>query len=289
MAVTRMELSSRWIGAGFALLALASITNLFALGTTIFHIGFRYGLEIFLYPVSALLSLTGWWFLTRYRPRDTSQNHSLRAGFLALALQFAALGLGEVFRANSVVFIDWSSAQFWLASLGYVVTMIGFLMAVSCLRARVETPEVATTSTSPFSLLIFVGFALIAVSSLVILYHYVVNQFFTAMGWRAMVEIFPQPLSSLFAAVGWWFLCHLGARDEEQRTLLLQSYWALGLASAVLAISEFLVLSGVAGLSQFTWEVWLYAAGSAVAAVGFILTARAPVALAESSDLTSTH
>jgi hypothetical protein len=178
-----MELSSRWIGGGFALLALASITNLFALGTTIFHIGFRYGLEIFLYPVSALLTLTGWWLLTRYRPRDTSQNHSLRAGFLALALQFAALGLGEVFRANSVVFINWSSAQFWLASLGYVVTMIGFLMAVSCLRARVETPEVATTSTSPFSLLIFVGFALIAVSSLVILYHYVVNQFFTAMGW----------------------------------------------------------------------------------------------------------
>jgi hypothetical protein len=291
MTLSKLELSRRWIGAGFALLTIASIANLFNFGLSIFHVGLRLGVQIFLSPVAALLTLVGWLFLTRYRPRDSSQTSSQRAGLLALALQFAALSLGSILRANSVVFGNWASAQFWIALLGYVVATVGFLMAFIFIPGAGESTRASrsiTTPAPPAGLLIFVGFVLIALSSLVILYYDVTGRYFAFVGWRNILQTIIQPLSSLFAAGGWWFLSRLGAHDEEQRSIIRRAYWALGLASAVIAVLELLTITEVSGLSQFTWELWLSAVGSAVATMGYILTARRPATPAKANVLAST-
>ena len=291
MAISKLEFSRRWIGAGFLLFALASIGNLLSFGNTIFHVGVRLEVQMLFDPVSALLTLMGWLFLTQLRSRDSFQSKLLAAGFLALALQFAALSLGQILRASGVVIINWSSAQFWLALTGYVAATVGFLMAFNFIRGSGESarvPERPTSSAPASSRLIFVGFALLAISSMVILYFDVSNRLFTVVGIHNVIENFTQPMAALFAALGWWFLSHLDGRDDEQRTLIHQAYWALGLALAANAIQQFLAISEVSGLSQFTWELWISAVGCVVAAVGFILTARRPVAIAKSSALTST-
>jgi hypothetical protein len=291
MAASKLELSRRWIGAGFFLFALSSIANLISLGTMIFHLGLRLEVQMLLDPVSALLTLMGWLFLTRYQPRDSSQSKVLVSGFLAFALQFAALGLGQLLRASSVVPISRTNAPYWLTLLGYFVATLGFLLAFNLVRNSTASSVASSTPVSsapPSSRLIFAGYAIIALSLLMILYFDVSNQFFAVAGFRNDVQTFTQPVAALLTAVGWWFLSRLDARDGEQQFLIHQAYWALGLALAANAIQEIFAISEVSGLTRFTWELWINAVGYVVAAVGFILTARGPAALARSHALPST-
>ena len=278
MVLAPLDASRRWIIAGFALFFLSSAVNLINQGSALWHAGFRFDVQAYLSPVSALLVLWGWSILSRFEVRDSAQRRALVAGFLALAAQFAVSCFGELMqRTRFLLPLDRYNGAFWLMLLANAISAIGFTYAAHTTRrtqVSADTTGPRELSHSPGSYLIFAGYALVALALIVILYFDVANQFFVVAGLRNAFQTFAQPLAAILTAAGWWFISGLSLRDQHQRALIHQAYWMLGLALAATAVQQFLAVSEVSVLTRYTWEIWMIAFGAALGAVGFILSSR---------------
>src|ERR1019366_3278893 len=214
---------------GFFLFALSSIVTLVNIGGAIFDAGLRLEFELFLNRVSLLLALMGWWFFTRIQVCDPLQSRALCRGFLAFALQFAVQASGEMLRANGLFPINRHNSAFWLTLAGDVVAIVGYLMASGVARssgASSSTSVVSKYASVPSSRLICVGYAIIAISFMSVLFYDGVNPLFLAGGVRNDLRTFTQPVAGLLTAVGWWFLGRLDVRGDEQRKINPQAFWA---------------------------------------------------------------
>jgi len=292
MMASKIELSRRWVGLGLLALLIGTITNLVGFGSALLHLGAREELQLFLNPLSALFDVVGWWYLISLRARDARQNALLRRGFLALALQNTVLGAGLLLRDTGIVFVTWRSAQFWLTIVGYAMAAIGYSVGFTCRRSLDEGStrgEEGRSTLAPSNVLIFVGIALIGIATTVLLRSELATRLLDEARWRDVAQSLSQPLAGLFLVGAWWFLSHLTALDEEQHVLLRRSYWSLGISFAVVSIAQFLSLSQGTGLVELTWELWINAVGCAIAAAGFIATARHTRVPLSTRVLTSTH
>jgi hypothetical protein len=91
------------------------------------------------------------------------------------------------------------------------------------------------------------------------------------MNVRADLDLFAFPLASLAGLVAWWFLTRVEASDGIQISLLRKGYLALGI-QALLGSVTYLIL--VVSLNTNTWGnfyFWLYAAGTVIVGIGYLL------------------
>ncbi len=120
--------------------------------------------------------------------------------------------------------------------------------------------------------LIFGGFALLALSTVISSYNYVSQSYPGGTGVSTYAQLVLETLSALFAAGGWWFLCQLGAKDSAQRSLLAKAYVVLGLQFAASCAAYLLRAGHVIFMDRFSAPFWITALGFGVGAVGFFLT-----------------
>jgi len=122
--------------------------------------------------------------------------------------------------------------------------------------------------------LIFLGFALVALSN-VIDFSRVLNQgFYFEPGYRWRAQVFLEMLGPIFSAGGWWFLSQWQAKDSVQASLLAKAYFALGLGFSASCIAQ-LIQAG-SDIFKFSYidQVGLATLGLGVGALGFFMTSR---------------
>jgi len=123
--------------------------------------------------------------------------------------------------------------------------------------------------------LIFIGFALVALSTVILFSKLLRQHVFGEPGYRWDTQLVMVMLSPIFAAGGWWFLCQLEAKDSTQRSLLAKAYLFLGLEFSASCIGQVVqVGSAIFKGSPFS-QFWLATLGFAVGAVGFFLASHA--------------
>jgi len=119
--------------------------------------------------------------------------------------------------------------------------------------------------------LIFGGFALLALSTVISFYNYVSPSYLGGTGYSTYAQLVLETLSALFAAGGWWFLCQLEAKDSAQKSLFAKAYLVLGLQFAASCIGQLLRAGHVIFIVRFSAPFWITALGFGVGAVGFFL------------------
>ncbi len=135
------------------------------------------------------------------------------------------------------------------------------------------------------SRLIFFGFALIALSTVVFVTKLLSEKVYNTTGFRWYVQLVLEMLSPILAACGWWFLRQLEAKDSEQKALLTKAYIFLGLQFSAACVVQLLQFSSNLYVDPYIAQFWLVTLGSAIGAVGFFLASNVVAAVeVETSD-----
>ena len=122
--------------------------------------------------------------------------------------------------------------------------------------------------------LIFLGFALVALSD-VILFSKLLNQgVYFEPGYRWRAQLLLEMLGPIFAAGGWWFLSQWQAKDSVQASLLEKAYLLLGLQFSASCIAQLMEAGSTIFKYPFTGQFGLATLGFGVGAVGFFMTSR---------------
>jgi len=133
--------------------------------------------------------------------------------------------------------------------------------------------------------LIFLGFALLALSNVIDFSRVLNHGFYFEPGYRWRTQVFLEMLGPIFTAGGWWFLSKLQVKDSVQASLLAKAYLAFGLGFSALCIAQ-LVQAGTAIFKYpFPGQFEVATLGFGVGAVGFFLTSRTVAKL----DFTTTE
>jgi len=123
--------------------------------------------------------------------------------------------------------------------------------------------------------LIFIGFALLALSN-VIDFSRVLNQgFYFEPGYRWRTQVFLEMLGPIFEAGGWWFLSRLQVKDSVQASLVAKAYFALGLGFSASCVAQLLQAGSAIFTISYIGQVGVATLGFGVGAVGFFMTSRA--------------
>lgn len=125
------------------------------------------------------------------------------------------------------------------------------------------------------SRLIFLGFALLALSTVIFISRLLGQGVYGEPGYRWDAQLVLEMLSPIFAAGGWWFLCQLDAKDSVQKSLLAKAYLVLGLQFSASCTVQLLQVSSATFASTYIAQFWAATLGSGVGAVGFFLASHA--------------
>jgi hypothetical protein len=121
---------------------------------------------------------------------------------------------------------------------------------------------------------IVVGFALVALGGIVSFAVLVSNNYFGQGDFRAVLQLFVVPLSSIAALWAWWFLSKIATVESAHAQLFKKAFLGLSLQNICLGLVYIDVLSVSPRIDQFTSSQWLEALGMASSAVGFFLMSR---------------
>ncbi|MHB1210408.1 MAG: hypothetical protein ACYC1I_11995 [Acidimicrobiales bacterium] len=124
------------------------------------------------------------------------------------------------------------------------------------------------------SRLIFLGFTLIALSTVIFVARLLSQRVYGVPGYRWYVQLVMEMLAPIFAASGWWFLRQLEAKDSDQRSLLAKAYLLLGLEFSASCIVQLLQISSALFADPNAAQFWPATLGSGIGAVGFFLASR---------------
>ena len=271
-----LHVGARLVATGFAILAFAGFDDLISQDSVVVSGGARLSAQWLLSVVAPLLSLAGWWFLTQIEPRDERQRSHLTTAYWLLGLQYLVLFASQLLRAPSFSFLQRLSS-FWLTSAAFGVIAIGFTAVARAIRDFTGVPRTTSTTSywrRPSRILIFTGFAVMALASLVTLRDALASHYYTFADPRGALQLFTPPLASLFAAAAWWLLCHFDAATRLQQSTLARAYLWFGLATGVGTVQQVISISQISAVTRAPGELWLNAAGSLIATIGFILASR---------------
>ena len=125
-------------------------------------------------------------------------------------------------------------------------------------------------------LLVVLGFAIAAASEVISYFNNVTRRGYHFSGFRVIVIPMLNPSITIAALCAWWWLTHLEANDEVQRTNLRRAYFAF---AAQYLLTAFLFLFIITPFRTFggfwTWSVlWFDLVGALVSAIGLLLLSR---------------
>ncbi len=138
-------------------------------------------------------------------------------------------------------------------------------------RLQSYDATVGTSKRRLSSRLIFLGFTLIALSTVIFVVRLLSQRVYDIPRYRWYIQLVMEMLAPIFAAGGWWFLRQLEAKDSEQKSLLAKAYLLLGLELSASCIVQLLQFSTTIFADPFIAQFWLVTLGTASGAVGFFL------------------
>ncbi len=121
------------------------------------------------------------------------------------------------------------------------------------------------------SRLIFLGFALVALSTVIFIARLLSEKVYYLVGFHWYIQVVMEMLAPSFAASAWWFLRQLEATDSKQRSLLAKAYLLLGLQFSASCVVQLLQFTSTLYVDPYIAQFWLVTFGSGIGAVGFFL------------------
>jgi hypothetical protein len=118
------------------------------------------------------------------------------------------------------------------------------------------------------------GFALVALGAMDDFGVLVSNNYFGEGNFRADLQLFAIPISSVAALWAWWFLGKIVASQSAHAPFFKKAFLGLSLQFACLSLVYVNLLWSRPGLDKYTTSTWLQALGMVSSAIGFFLMAR---------------